>query len=235
MKICNTCGKNKSEKEFNKRTDSPGGLTSICKPCNNQKSRQRAQLKRKQTNATHNAYVAKRRKNPIVVAIKRLRNRLLAALNQGLGSSSSCTTLFGKTKYDFEMYLHARHEFGMDAARGYGKHAPQPQFKPDPLTDDQRRHFCEQRSGIITNDHTVPITAFDLSIPLDNDGQELFQKKFKRFGSRPAPLPTPWQRICFSYLNTTRMWSIDNLKKGSIQEQSKEQLLEKYLRKNPYV
>ena len=232
-KICNICSIEKSLDCFHKDTTKSDGHQSRCKPCLNQYSRQYVQQKRKQTNATQKAYNAKRlRKNPTLVAVGRLRNRLLAALNKGNGSASSCMTLFGKTKENFEVYLHARHGFGMDAARNYTKHAPQPRFKPESLTDDQRLHFVEQRTSVLTYDHTVPIDAFDLSIPLDDDGTELFQKKF----SYNKPLPTPWARVAFSYLNTKRMWAIENFKKGTTpKNNSKELLLEKYLRNNPWI
>ena len=236
-KKCSKCSKEKSYDCFHKNKKTPDDHQSRCKSCNKQSARQNAQLNRKRRNAYQKAYFAKRRKEDLVERIKhQLRSRLNDALNKGIGADSSCIALFGKTKEDLERYLHAHHEFGMDAARNYIQHALQPQFKPKPLTDDQRSHFCEQRNSILTYDHTVPIKAFDLLIPLDDDGKELFQQKFKRFKATPAPLPTPWQRVAFSYTNTKRMWTRVNISKGATtKNNSKELLLEKYLRNCPYI
>lgn len=244
MKQCSNCLKNKSLDCFYKNNKSNDGLQYICKVCDSAKRRQHKQLKRKAHNAANYKYKKKRQKtNPEFHETKNLRNRLQKALNKDKGDDKSCLALFGKSKEDFELYLWSHHKFGMDAARGYIKHPPQPQFKPDPLTDNQRLHFVEQRNSILTYDHTVCLKNFDLrphalaTFPeLSQEQFQKFNKKFKRYGHAPQPIPTLQQRFAFSYLNTRRMWSICNFKKGTDStNMSKEQLVEKFLRTNPYT
>jgi len=228
---------------FSKDSYASDGLQGMCKPCDSQVKRARKQnpAKRKKKNETKRKRNTKRRKvDPVFVMKRRLRRRLNHAVNNDIGSARSCITLFGKTRQDLRLYLYSHQEFGMDSASGYVRHAPQPQFKPAPLIFSQTAYIVEQRCGLLSLDHTVPLSAFDLSVPTDTDGKELFQKHFKRHaGHKPAPLPVPWARIAFSWTNTSRMFSVMNMAKGTTTKVepaiARELLLEKYLRTNPYV
>ena len=217
-------------------------LRSICRECDNQAKRARLQdqAKRKKRNEKRRKNTAKRRKkDPVFVMKQRLRRRLRHAVNRDVGSDAACIILFGKTKGDLRLYLYSHHETGMDSAAGYVRHPPQPHYMPEPLTVAQTAYIVEQRCGLLSLDHSVPLDAFDLSNPVDDDGNELFLKSFQRRGHPPAPLPVPWARIAFSWTNTRRMFAVMNMDKGSTTELEpaieRERLLERYLRSNPYV
>ena len=242
-KICWNCEVEKPASGFSKHSGRSDGLQSLCRDCDSQAKRTRRQnpAKRKKKNEALRKYSAKRHKeDPAYVMKRRLRRRLNHAVNNDIGSARSCLTLFGKTKQELRLYLYSHHDFGMDSAAGYVRHPPQPQYAPDPLTVAQTAYIVEQRCGLLSLDHSVPLDAFDLGIPTDDDGNELFQMSFKRHaGHKPAPLPVPWARVAFSFHNTRRMFSVMNMAKGTTTKVepaiARELLLEKYLRTNPYV